>query len=1293
MHPTIEATAKALPGASPFAGFWQAGFEGADHVNGSGQALDIVCDTGHVRHAADDYARLRACGIRVVRESVGWRTSVRGSHGFDFSSAGHRSACANAVGVQIAWTLFHYGTPPGVDLFHDRFVSQFADYCAAAATYLDMFRDERPPVYTPVNEISFLTWAATETGLLHPHRGDRPEQAAALKQRLVRATLAACEAIRAVQPDARFLIIDPLIHVAPGLQSAPDEALRLAHAQYEAWDMIAGRACPELGGDPRYLDLVGVNYYPHNQWRCDTRQTLPWPHAPGRRPLGELLVEVHARYRRPITVSETSHVGDDRAAWIGDVAAGVAQARQRGARIDGVCLYPALDRPDWERPCDWHRSGLWHVCTRSGKRTLETAYDLALQAARRRLDPYEPSPDPPARSLVMPHLFVFSHLRWDFVYQRPQHLLSRLARHWPVLFVEEPVPGDHEQLDADVAAPGVTVLRPRLRREVRGFDDASVQAVAPMLQAYLRAQGIDDYATWFYTPMALPLLDGLSPRAIVYDCMDQLSAFAHAPPQLVARERALMRIANVVFTGGPSLYDDKRTQHDNAHCIPSSVDVAHFARATDPALASPLFDATARPRLGYYGVIDERLDLALVERLADADPAWSICMVGPVVKIDPASLPQRPNLHWIGQQSYADLPALLAAWDVCLMPFALNDATRFISPTKTLEYMSAGKPVVSTAVADVMRLYSEGVHIAAAGDTDGFIQACRAALDETPAERATRQATQAGLVSATSWDGAADLARRGVDAALHDGLTAAARDHLTRETVRPLPADRSGSPAQVACLVLGAGPTGLSAAYHLGASSLTIDANAQVGGWCRSIEDGGFTFDYAGHIMFSNDDYVQQLYKRLLGDNMHWQDREAWVYSKGVHTRYPFQGALHGLPPDVLKECLVGAIEARFGAIDGKAAAPATRMPAANETRELHDCCGDGAVPDPDADACVAAQPDAGGDPKDAADSATTGTAPPPGNFEEFIYRVWGAGVARHFAIPYNRKLWTVPLDEMETSWLGGRVPLPDLEQMIEGALEPVAKPVGPNARFGYPLRGGFQALMDGFLPLLQGELRLSTRIVGLHPREHLALLDDGSRIRYTQLISTIPLPELVRLIGDAAPESVTRAAAALRHVSIRCVNLGVAREGITDKHWIYYPEDTVFHRIFVQGNASPHNNAPGGFALTCEISYSPLKPLPCEGEALIQRCIEDCYRVGMLQVDDQVAVANEVDMPYAYVVYDHAREANVAHIREWLAGQDILLAGRYSEWEYYNSDHAFLAGKRAAEQVLAQRAPEARTA
>jgi UDP-galactopyranose mutase len=261
---------------------------------------------------------------------------------------------------------------------------------------------------------------------------------------------------------------------------------------------------------------------------------------------------------------------------------------------------------------------------------------------------------------------------------------------------------------------------------------------------------------------------------------------------------------------------------------------------------------------------------------------------------------------------------------------------------------------------------------------------------------------------------------------------------------------------------------------------------------------------------------------------------------------------------------------------------------------------------------------------------------------------------------------------------------MPDLGEMIDGALSPSPKPMGPNARFGYPLRGGFQALMDAFLPKLARPPRLQTSVVAVSPGVRRAQFQDGSSVAYDAMISTMPLPQLIRRLEGEAPLHVRDAARGLKHVSVRCVHLGVARPNLTEKHWIYYPEDPVFHRIFVQGNASPFCNPEGGFGLTCEMTYTSDQPLPAEGDALIERCIADARKVGMLRDDDVVTTATQTDLPYAYVIYDAGRAQRVAAIRAWLSARGIHLAGRYSEWEYYNSDHAFLAGRRAAEDVRA---------
>jgi UDP-galactopyranose mutase len=861
-------------------------------------------------------------------------------------------------------------------------------------------------------------------------------------------------------------------------------------------------------------------------------------------------------------------------------------------------------------------------------------------------------------------IIVFSHLRWDFVYQRPQHLLSRLAKSYPVYFIEEPVPGASPQWQCAQPAPGVTVCRPTTPCAKGGFHDEQIPYLRPLIACLLAEYRLSDYLLWFYTPMALPMTDGLQPRAVIYDCMDELSAFLRAPSELIEREQDLIGRADLVFTGGPSLYRAKKGRHHSVHCFPSSVDANHFGqakKAVDPQDQAQL----AHPRLGFFGVLDERLDLNLLQSVAASHPEWQIVMVGPVVKIDPATLPQATNIHYLGQRQYAELPAYLSGWDVCLLPFARNRSTQFISPTKTLEYMAAEKPIVSTPIADVAEPYG---HIAYLGGTpEEFIAACEKAVNAGAGDRDARVRSMREILSRTSWDS-----------------TVTAMQQLISTTLHAKNAGRSAR-TEADVIVIGAGPTGLSAAYHAGPDTVLIEKNGRVGGWCRSIEVAGFTFDFAGHIMFSGDPYVHQLYQMLLGDNLHWQDREAWIYSKNVFTRYPFQGSLYGLPPSVIRECIMGAIEARFGPSKPTKSSSKTNGHSSDHgkngangrnggCKEVTDCCADGVL---EASTPLVVR-------------SENGASSEPKNFEEFIYKVWGAGIAKHFAIPYNRKLWAVPLSEMETSWLGGRVPLPDLEEMIEGALSPSPKPMGPNARFGYPLRGGFQALMDAWVPHLEGKLRLNSRVVRVEPSRHTVTLASGEILRYKQLINTMPLPVLIRQLGDEAPAGIRAAAGRLRHVSVRCVHIGVGRERVTEKHWIYYPEDTVFHRIFVQGNASPYCNPPGGFGLTCEITYSPHKPLPCSGEDLERLCVADCRRVGIIGPDDPILVTTQCDLPYAYVVYDHERKEAVQVIREWLEERDIILAGRYSEWEYYNSDHAFLAGKRAAESVRTKELPAA---
>lgn len=352
-------------------------------------------------------------------------------------------------------------------------------------------------------------------------------------------------------------------------------------------------------------------------------------------------------------------------------------------------------------------------------------------------------------SAVEADLVCLSHLRWDFVYQRPQHLLSRFAKERRVFFVEEPIFGEAPmRLDVSQRDCGVYVVVPHLPKELAG-EEALESVQREMIDRLFKDYDITEHLLWYYTPMAMPWTKHLRPLATVYDCMDELSAFKGAPRALKDHEAELFARADLVYTGGQSLFEAKRDQHKNVYAFPSSIDAAHFAQARCVA-EEPLDQAEIpHPRLGFFGVIDERMDIELLDKVAAERPDWHLVMVGPVVKIDPADLPGRANIHYLGGKSYQELPKYLAGWDVALLPFALNDSTRFISPTKTPEYLAAGCPVVSTSIRDVVRPYGELglVHIA---DTPAeFIAGIEAAMQE---DSRARLREVDGFLAQTSWD-------------------------------------------------------------------------------------------------------------------------------------------------------------------------------------------------------------------------------------------------------------------------------------------------------------------------------------------------------------------------------------------------------------------------------------------------------------------------------------------------------------------------------------------------------------
>lgn len=318
-------------------------------------------------------------------------------------------------------------------------------------------------------------------------------------------------------------------------------------------------------------------------------------------------------------------------------------------------------------------------------------------------------------------LVCFSHLRWNFVYQRPQHLLSRASHQWRVWYVEEPIWQDALHLEVRVVAENLWVVVPHLPH---GIDEqTAVRLQRQLVNQLLDKQNITNYIAWYYTPMALVFTAHLRPQLTVYDCMDELSNFKGASVQLLDEEKRLLSRADLVFTGGYSLYEAKRYRHDHVFAFPSCIDYAHFAGARQP-LPDPTDQHHLRgPRIGYSGVLDERIDLELLRDLAQRLPDWQFVLLGPVVKIDPATLPQEPNLHYLGMKDYKELPAYFSNWTAALMPFAINEATRYISPTKTPEYLAAGLPVLSTPIRDVVRTYGGWNQVAIADSAAGLQKA------------------------------------------------------------------------------------------------------------------------------------------------------------------------------------------------------------------------------------------------------------------------------------------------------------------------------------------------------------------------------------------------------------------------------------------------------------------------------------------------------------------------------------------------------------------------------------------
>ncbi len=350
-------------------------------------------------------------------------------------------------------------------------------------------------------------------------------------------------------------------------------------------------------------------------------------------------------------------------------------------------------------------------------------------------------------------IICFSHLRWNFVYQRPQHLLSRLTKSYRIFYVEEPIMDTvTPYLDHYENEDQVRIVVAHLPTGLS--DEESIAIQNKLLREFFVEFKCTSFIAWYYTPMALSLDISIDPALIIFDCMDELSAFKNAPALLKDNEARLLSIADIVFTGGYSLHEAKKHSHQNIHCFPSSIDRQHFEKArtvqTDPQDQLSI----AHPRIGFFGVVDERMNISLLADIADQKPEWNFIIIGPVVKIDPQTLPKKSNIHFLGSKNYKELPSYISSWDVAMMPFAINESTRFISPTKTPEYLAAGKPVVSTPIYDVIRSYGESGLVYIADTPDEFVQVIQKAINAGTDTNWQRQVEE--MLAQNSWDQTVD---------------------------------------------------------------------------------------------------------------------------------------------------------------------------------------------------------------------------------------------------------------------------------------------------------------------------------------------------------------------------------------------------------------------------------------------------------------------------------------------------------------------------------------------------------
>ena len=780
--------------SQPLRSFWIGGYEGADHVNAAGQALDMAQSSHHLQRLDEDYARADRLGIRTVRESIGWRVCEGPGGQLDLSRVLRIARAARQAGIQPLWTLMHYGVPPDLSLFDDALIERFAHFCTQVARLL-LRISPAPRFYTPINEISFLAWAASTGGLLGAgaagHAADASLAGAStehsgylVKRRLVRAALAGMAALRAVDPTARFLHVEPLVHVSapPDRPELAPLAQQIRDYQWQALDLLSGRLEPELGGHEAALDWLGFNHYHSSQWEAVSEARLSWHRRdPRRQPLSELLQEAWLRYRRPLLLAETGHVGMGRAAWLHDVAGEALRARAMGLPLRGICLYPLLDRPDWQDPARWHRCGLWQVHGGAASLAPSSSSSPSLSPA--------PAPDaaqgtarqarPGSRHLV--HAYASALKSWECLPApppaRPRRLLVLLPSRWEALDAglqlllrrlsgEAPACPALRQVAARSGGFAVVLVepprgqhaRPRLRRYRLG----------PALEL-LVAHGLPGAGAWPQGIAALPLVNAELEPGPAGGTLLWLMRWPRESPGTAWLRSALQPDALVLQPDAQDAGPDGATSLGRADLLlcESDAQYSHYSNHHSRVLRLPaglpprwlrppppgsyealeaqrLLGAAPGPRLLVPAPEHWAVDPSWLRALALLRPHWHCFVLGLDAS---ACAPLSPNCHALGELAPELVPALLHACDAGLILARPGPATAHLRPELLDAAGHTGLPLASTPLAELCRLAPRpGLRLAA--DAASMVAAVEALLQQgrqPPTRRQVRDGQQASL--------------------------------------------------------------------------------------------------------------------------------------------------------------------------------------------------------------------------------------------------------------------------------------------------------------------------------------------------------------------------------------------------------------------------------------------------------------------------------------------------------------------------------------------------------------------